>query len=68
MLDLPCLLLAGTRSTTPARRALELLRDNLPRATVVECEGLGHLGPITHPEQVDPAIEAFLDAQQALTP
>jgi pimeloyl-ACP methyl ester carboxylesterase len=59
-LDLPCLLLTGTRSTAAARRAIQLLRDTLPAATVIEFDGLGHLGPITHPERIDAAAAAFL--------
>jgi pimeloyl-ACP methyl ester carboxylesterase len=59
-LDIPCLLLTGTRSTAAARRAVRLLRESLPRAAAVELEGLGHLGPITHPDLVNAAIEAFL--------
>jgi pimeloyl-ACP methyl ester carboxylesterase len=59
-LDIPCLLLTGTRSTAAARRALGLLRDALPRAQVLELAGLGHLGPISDPQRVDAEIEAFL--------
>ena len=59
-LDVPCLLLTGSRSTPAARRALRLLRETLPRANVIEFEGLGHLGPITHPTRVDEAVEAFI--------
>lgn len=59
-LDIPCLLMTGSRSTAAARRALGLLREMLPRAHVVEFEGLGHLGPINHPERIDAAVEAFL--------
>lgn len=59
-LDIPCLLLTGTRSTAAARRALQLLRGLLPCADVVEFENLGHLGPITHPERIDNAVEAFI--------
>jgi pimeloyl-ACP methyl ester carboxylesterase len=59
-LDIPCLLMTGSRSTAAARRALRLLRETLPRTQVIEFEGLGHLGPITHPERVGDAVEAFL--------
>jgi pimeloyl-ACP methyl ester carboxylesterase len=59
-LDIPCLLLSGKRSTAAARRALTLLRDTLPRASVQEFDGLGHLGPIADPARVDAAIDAFL--------
>jgi len=61
-LDTPCLLISGTRTTAAARRAIGLLRDTLPDATVVEFDGLGHLGPITHSERVDAAIDAFLSS------
>lgn len=59
-LDIPCLLLTGRRSTAAARRAIGLLRDLLPIATMVEFDDLGHLGPVTHPDKVDAAVEAFL--------
>ena len=32
----------------------------LPNLKLIELEGLGHMGPITHPEAVNTAIEAFL--------
>ena len=59
-LDIPCLLISGTRTTAAARRAIGLLRDTLPAATAVEFEGLGHLAPITHSERVDATIDTFL--------
>lgn len=59
-LDVPCLLMSGTRSTSAARLAAWLLADALPDAELVELDGLGHLGPITHPERVDEAVQAFL--------
>ena len=62
-LDVPCLLMTGTRSTAAARLATRLLDDALPQARMLELEGLGHLGPITHAERVDAAVEAFLSGQ-----
>ena len=59
-LHIPCLLLSGTHSTAAAQRALRILRDTLPDARVVELDGLGHMGPITHPPLVDAAIASFL--------
>ena len=59
-LDVPCLLMTGTRSTAAARRALRLLRETLPDADTRELEGLGHLGPVTHPERVDEVIDSFI--------
>lgn len=65
LLDVPCLLLTGSHSTAAARRAAQLLRESLPQVTVIELQGLGHLGPMTHPERVDAAIEEFLRATPA---
>jgi pimeloyl-ACP methyl ester carboxylesterase len=59
-LHTPCLLLTGKCSTVAARRAVGLLRDMLPAAKVIEFDGMGHLGPVTHPAVVDAAIEDFL--------
>jgi pimeloyl-ACP methyl ester carboxylesterase len=36
-----------------------LLTRTLPRVEVIEFEGLGHLGPVTHPEVVNEAIARF---------
>jgi pimeloyl-ACP methyl ester carboxylesterase len=63
-LDIPTLLMTGSRSTAAARRAIRLLRETLPRARVIEFDGLGHLGPITHPERVDDAVAAFLTQER----
>jgi pimeloyl-ACP methyl ester carboxylesterase len=59
-LDIPCLLLSGRASTAAARRAFRLLRELLPRTAVAQFDGLGHLGPVTHPQLVDPVIESFI--------
>lgn len=59
-LDVPTLLLSGQKSTKPARAITELVSSVLPHARVLDLEGIGHLGPVTHPEIVNNAIEAFL--------
>jgi pimeloyl-ACP methyl ester carboxylesterase len=33
----------------------------LPQVQVVEFNGMGHMGPITHPQVVNEAISRFLD-------
>jgi pimeloyl-ACP methyl ester carboxylesterase len=58
--DVPALLLSGTKSTPPARAITTLLSSVLPRARILELEGIGHMGPVTHPEVVNSAIETFL--------
>jgi pimeloyl-ACP methyl ester carboxylesterase len=60
-LPMSVLLLTGARSTAAARGVVRLLHGLLPQAKVVELPGLGHMGPVTHPEKVNPAIVAFLD-------
>lgn len=67
-LDIPCLLMTGTRSTAAARLATRLLDDALPQARMLELDGLGHLGPITHPERVDAPVEAFLSRHAGTHP
>jgi pimeloyl-ACP methyl ester carboxylesterase len=59
-LDVPTLLLSGTKSTAPARAVTTLLSSVLPHAEILELEGIGHMGPVTHPEVVNSAIETFL--------
>ncbi len=58
--DVPTLLLTGSQSPVPARAITELIRSVLPRVRVVELEAVGHMGPVTHPELVNDAIESFL--------
>jgi len=59
-LDVPTLLLSGTASTTPARDITTLLSKVLPRARLRKITSIGHMGPVTHPDLVNSAIESFL--------
>lgn len=61
-LDVPVLYMTGARSPASARGVARLLTRTLPRVQVAEFEGLGHMGPLTHPEVVNAAIARFLDA------
>ena len=58
--DVPALFLTGSESPASTRHVARLLCGVLPRVTVIEFEGLGHMGPVTHPERVNEAIESFL--------
>ncbi len=58
--DVPTLFLTGSESPAPARYVARLLCEVLPQVTIIEFEGLGHMGPVTHPERVNEAIESFL--------
>ena len=60
-LDIPTLYLVGAASLASTRTVATLVAPALPRAEVVELDGVGHMGPVTHPEAVNPVIERFLD-------
>ena len=59
-LDLPVLLMVGRESPASSRGVARLLAGALPRVQVVEFDGLGHMGPITHAARVNAAIAGFL--------
>lgn len=59
-LDVPVLYLVGERSPLSSRGVARLLISALPRVELVELKGLGHMAPLTHPDQVNPLIEDFL--------
>jgi pimeloyl-ACP methyl ester carboxylesterase len=44
-----------------------LLAKTLPRVTAIEIEGVGHMGPITHPDRINTLIERYL-TDGAITP
>lgn len=62
-LDIPVLFMVGKRSTPSALGVARLLTHALPRVQVREFERLGHMGPVTHPIQVNEAVAAFLATQ-----
>jgi len=59
-LDLPVLLMVGRDSPASSRGVTRRLSTVLPQLQLVELAGLGHMGPITHPEVVNAKIEDFL--------
>lgn len=60
-LHIPVLYMTGTRSTAAAQGVARILRSALPRVEIVEFQGLGHMGPVTDPAQVNEAIARFLE-------
>jgi pimeloyl-ACP methyl ester carboxylesterase len=60
-LDIPVLYMVGGRSTRSARGVARLLAPALRRVELVEFEQLGHMGPVTHPDQVNETIAGFLE-------
>lgn len=62
--QLPLLCLSGARTTTAAQRIGALLRARWPAARHETLDGLGHMGPITHPDVVNARIIRFLMVQR----
>ena len=59
-LDVPVLYMVGKRSTPSALGVARLLAGALPSVELVQFEALGHMGPVTHPLEVNRVIDAFL--------
>nr|WP_231402973.1 alpha/beta hydrolase [Caenimonas aquaedulcis] len=58
-LDIPGLtvrLVTGTASPAPVRRVMELLHYLLPRATLREVPGAGHMAPVQNPKLLAPLL------------
>lgn len=64
-LRVPTLVLLGDRSPAPARVVSQSL-GALPFVTVETLPGVAHMGPITHPEAVNPRIARHLRAASTL--
>lgn len=62
-LDVPVLYITGSESPASATAVARLLRKALPRVTAIEIEGVGHMGPVTHPDRVNALIERHLDGR-----
>ena len=56
-LDVPTLLIRGTRTRATAHDVVELLDGLLPKSTIFEIEGAGHMAPLTHTAEVNVAVE-----------
>ena len=61
-LELPVLYMVGKRSPASSRGVFDLLGKTLPNVRVKQFDGLGHMGPVTHPDVVNQAIEQHLAA------
>lgn len=60
-IDVPVLLMTGSVSPASSLGVARLLAQTLPHCRSQIFEGLGHMGPITHPEAVNAVIARFLD-------
>lgn len=65
-LDMPIVYMVGKQSTPSAKGVARLLTGVLPCVEVVELEGLGHMGPVTHPQVVNAIISRFLNSQNGV--
>lgn len=63
-LDIPVLYMMGRDSPVSSRSVGRLLTQALPRVEVVEFDGVGHMGPITHPDRINETIRKFLADQK----
>ncbi len=59
-LNIPVLCMVGTQSPESSRAVAGLLACTLPDVTMMEFDGLGHMGPVTHPGIVNEAIAESL--------
>lgn len=59
-LDVPVFYMTGSESPASSRAVARLLTKTLPRVTVVDVDGVGHMGPVTHPERINLLIERYL--------
>lgn len=67
-LQVPVLLMWGDCSPESSQSVVRLLRAILPDAVGAPQPGLGHMGPVTHPERVNARIASFLDVHRRSSP
>jgi pimeloyl-ACP methyl ester carboxylesterase len=60
-LGAPVLFMTGKESPPSSRAVARLLTRALPRVEVVEFDGIGHMGPVTHAEEINKAVAGFLE-------
>ena len=59
-LDVPVFYMTGSESPESSRAVARLLTKAMPRLTALEIEGVGHMGPVSHPDRVNALIERYL--------
>ncbi len=60
VIDAPVLMLTGSKSTDAAEFLARMLGSALKNAKVAEIDNAGHMGPVTHADQVNLQVEKFL--------
>ena len=64
-LDVPVQLLCGTHTRSSARRISELLAELVPGVEYHRLQGLAHMAPVTHADDVNPLIVKHILANAA---
>jgi pimeloyl-ACP methyl ester carboxylesterase len=64
-LHAPVLIMRGEHAPRPTRRIAEMLPSMLPKARLTVIEGAGHMGPLTHAEEVGQLIAAHVGIAEA---
>lgn len=59
-LNIPVLYMMGRDSPPSSRSVGQLLTSALPQVEVVEFDGVGHMGPVTHADRINATIVRFL--------
>lgn len=59
------LIVCGERSPGPSRRIVEMLEQTMVDIRVREISGAGHMSPLTHPDDVNRAIVAHIEAMSS---
>jgi len=67
-ISVPVLGLLGSVTRRPPREILDLLGTVLPNVTRREIAGAGHLGPLTHTDDVNGRIREFLNSHEVRAP
>jgi pimeloyl-ACP methyl ester carboxylesterase len=60
-LNVPTLYMSGSESPAASRGVARLLTRTMPNVQIVEFDGLGHMGPVTHANAVNAAIARFVE-------
>lgn len=63
--DVPTLILCGTKSPGPSRTIARMLADTLPQARHRTVRDAGHMSPLTHPADVNPLVVGHILASGA---
>jgi len=63
-IDMPVLCLTGARTRASAQCVAQVLTRALPNAGWRQLSGAGHMGPVSHAEEVNQVIQGFLAAQR----